>query len=64
MDVLESFRSEVESYLSASGLTPTAFGLKAAGDPNFVFDLRAGREPRRNTIEKVRNYMAAERSAA
>lgn len=63
MDVLDAFIAEVESYLSSSGLTPTAFGLKAAGDPNFVFDLRSGREPRRTTIEKVRGFMQSKAPA-
>lgn len=58
MDELARFLGEVEAHLTATGLTPTAFGDKAAGDPNFVFDLRNGREPRRNTIAKVRAFMA------
>ncbi len=27
------------------------------GDPRFVFDLRRGREPRAQTVRKVRNYL-------
>ena len=27
------------------------------GDPRFVFDLRAGREPRARTIRRVRAYL-------
>lgn len=57
MDDLEKFLREVEAFLEAGQLTPTAFGDKAAGDPNFVFDLRNGREPRRNTIARVRAFM-------
>jgi homoserine dehydrogenase len=60
MDELEKFLAEVEAYLTARDLTPTAFGNKAAGDPNFVFDLREGREPRRVTIAKVRAFMDEE----
>lgn len=57
MDALEIFQSEVERYLKTTGLTPSAFGDKAAGDPNFVFELRNGREPRRATMAKVRAFM-------
>lgn len=57
MDELQRFLADVEAHLVETGLTPTAFGTKAAGDPNFVFDLRAGREPRFSTIEKVRAFM-------
>jgi hypothetical protein len=61
MDDLQIFQKEIDSYLSATGLTPTAFGDKAASDPNFVFELRNGREPRRSTIAKVRAFMANRR---
>jgi hypothetical protein len=27
------------------------------GDPRFVFDLSRGREPRRETVEKVKAYL-------
>lgn len=64
MSDLDRFISDVEAYLSKEKIKPTAFGLRAAGDPNFVFDLRTGREPRRSTIEKVRSFMTEERSAA
>ena len=56
--------TEVEQFLTVNALTPTTFGIKAAGDPNFVFDLRRGREPRRMTVERVRNYMAPEQQQA
>lgn len=57
MDDLDHFRYEVEAHLKATGLTPTAFGRVAVADPNFVFNLRNGREPRRDTIAKVRDFM-------
>lgn len=60
MRELDQFRADIETYLTVTGLTPTAFGSKAAGDPNFVFDLRDGREPRFSTIEKVRAFMTAQ----
>lgn len=60
MDDLTRFVNDVDAYLQASQLTPTAFGSKAAGDPNFVFELKNGREPRRSTIAKVREFMSRE----
>lgn len=50
---------DVERYLAQSGLTPTAFGKAALGDPKFVFDLRDGRECRRATRERARAFMHA-----
>jgi homoserine dehydrogenase len=59
MSLLDTFRTEVEDYLAASRETPTKFGADAVSDPNFVFDLRAGREPRAGTIDRVRAFMAS-----
>lgn len=57
-DDLDDFRSEVEAFLRDGRLTASAFGDKAAGDSNFVSDLRAGRECRKRTRERVRAFMA------
>ena len=43
----------IEHYLRGSGMPPTRFGREAVGDPRFVFDLRAGREPRPETTRRV-----------
>lgn len=52
---------EIEAYISEEGLSLSAFGELSVGDPRFVFDLKAGREPRRKTVEKVKNFMCLER---
>lgn len=64
MDDLERFRQEVEAYLRRARLTPTAFGRDAIADPNFVFNLRTGREPRRDTMARVRAFMSERRGKA
>ena len=50
---------EVEKYLRNRRIAPTRFGRDAVGDPRFVFDLRNGREPRPQTVERVRAYLEA-----
>ena len=50
-----SFLSEIERFLQAAGMDPTALGKQALGDPSFVFDLRKGRSPSTRTIDKVRS---------
>lgn len=50
---------EVEKFLRRSGVAATRFGREAVGDPRFVFDLRNGRDPRPQTIAKVRAYLEA-----
>ena len=50
--------SAIERYLRKSGVPPTRFGRDAVGDPQFVTDLRNGREPRERTVRKVADYLA------
>jgi hypothetical protein len=49
----------VEKYLRNRRIAPTRFGRDAVGDPRFVFDLRNGREPRPQTVQRVRAYLEA-----
>lgn len=48
----------VEQHIKATRTPPTRFGRECVGDPRFVFDLRAGREPRSATVTKVERYLA------
>lgn len=47
----------IERYLKATRTPPTRFGRQAAGDPNFVFDLRDGRDPRTATVNRIDAYL-------
>ena len=47
----------IERVLRRTGMRPTRFGREAVGDPNFVFDLREGREPRARTLARVIRYI-------
>lgn len=47
----------VEIYLKACRVPPTRFGRDVVGDPNFVSDLREGREPRKTTTRRVLEYL-------
>lgn len=48
---------EIEAFLEAAGMSPTAFGTQALNDPPFVAQLRAGRDVKMSTVEKVRAFM-------
>jgi hypothetical protein len=48
-----------EGYLEQAKVPPTTFGRLAVGDPRFVDDLRSGRRPRRKTLQRVSDYLAA-----
>lgn len=51
---------EVERWLKRTGIAPTRFGKLAVGDPNLVFDLRAGRDPSSKTAARIRAFMQRE----
>lgn len=57
MSAIEAFRSEVERFLSDTGMTPTTLGKSALRDPNFVFDLRDGRIPNLSIVDRVQTFM-------
>jgi hypothetical protein len=54
----------IERYLRRSGTPAAKFGREAMGDPQFVFDLRRGREPRGKTEARVASYIDAREKEA
>lgn len=57
MLTVEAFLSSIERYLTRTGVSASAFGRAAVGDPNFVLDLRRGRAPNLRVVERVNQYM-------
>jgi hypothetical protein len=55
---MSTLLSDIEAFLGHSGLSEWAFGEKALNDRHFVRQLRAGREHRRATEARARNFMA------
>lgn len=53
-----SLLQDVEGFLNKTGMFPTVLGKEALNDPNFVFDLREGRDYRRSTEERLRVFMS------
>ena len=50
----------IDHYLRATRSTPSRLGRNAVGDPNFVANLRDGRQPRPSTLERVIAYIERE----
>ena len=57
------FVSEVEAFLSDTGIGHRRIGSDAAGDPLFVRKLRTGVSPWLSNVEQVQAWMRANRSA-
>ena len=58
------FRAEIEAFIEITGTKPYLLGLGAAGDPSFVARIRAGLSPSLKTVQRVRDWMAAQCGAA
>jgi hypothetical protein len=43
----------IDTYLRSSKSSPSRLGRDAVGDPNFVMNLRDGRQPRQATLDRV-----------
>lgn len=48
---------KIEVFLRQTGMPASRFGRLAARDPNFVYTLRNGREPRVATERRVEHFM-------
>ncbi len=58
--IAQTFLTEIENFLSKSGIEATSLGKQALGDPSLVFDLRKGRSPSTRTMDKLRAWMLAQ----
>ncbi len=45
-------------HLRTTGMAETRFGRCAVGDPRLIGDLRNGRQPRPQTIERIEAFIA------
>ena len=58
MQTLEGqFISRLTAFLGRSGLSPTAFGMKALGDPNLVRQIESGRSLTLRSADRVQAFM-------
>lgn len=47
----------IEQHLRRRRMSPSRFGREAVGDPNLVEQLRAGRELRAATAQRILTYL-------
>jgi hypothetical protein len=50
----------IDHYLRRSKCAPSRLGRDAVGDPNFVPNLRHGRQPRQATLDRVIAFIERE----
>jgi len=49
--------AEIRTYCFRTGMERTRFGIEAVNDGHLLERLEAGRQPRLDTIDKVRAFM-------
>ena len=64
MTLEDQFISRVSAFLGRTGLSPTAFGTKAVGDPNFMRQIGRGRSPSLRTADRVLAFIAEQDGAS
>jgi len=65
METLEGqFISRVSAFLGRSGLSPTAFGKTALGDPNLMRQIGGGRSPSLRTADRILAFIAEQDGAS
>ena len=50
---------EIEAFLDRHDMERTPFGLASCGNAKIIPQLEAGSTPRRRTLRKIRDFMAA-----
>ncbi|RZM22163.1 MAG: hypothetical protein EOP67_51060 [Sphingomonas sp.] len=51
---------KIDRYLRATAMPPTRFGRLAVRDPRLVHDLRRGREPGVQMVQRIEAFLAAQ----
>lgn len=58
MTATQKFIARIEAFMKKHGMSRRRFGVEALNDPNFFYDLKAGRRtPTIETADKVDTYM-------
>lgn len=55
---MDDLLRDITTFCKAHNIAETRFGRDAVKDTTLIRDLKAGREPRRRTVERVRHFMA------
>lgn len=63
MSTLEKFKRRVDAFIARHEMATSRFGILACNDPNFVTDLRGGRRPNPDLMDRVDEFMSQQDSA-
>ena len=57
MSTTDKLLRDILAWCKREGLAPSEFGYMAVGDRAFVTHLKRGRQPRADTLDRVRAWM-------
>ena len=60
---MDDLLSEIEAFCRSHQMRESRFGRDAVNDTSLVAQIRSGREPRRRTVARVRDFMATHSAA-
>ena len=63
MTTRDELLKEIDAYLEATGWSESYLGVVAMRDSGFVFRIRAGRNVRLDTADRIRKYMRTHKPA-
>ena len=58
MNARDQLLAEIQGFLDRTGIPETSFGKIVVNDGHLVGQLRAGRDLRLSTVERVRQFIA------
>jgi hypothetical protein len=61
MSIRDELLRDIERFLTRTGMDHTRFGKEALNDPAFVSRLRAGKDVRTRTVERIRKFIGDNR---
>lgn len=53
MTTKEKFLKDIERFIKKQKMSASAFGEQFTGSPKFVFDLRKGRSPNLDMVDRI-----------
>jgi len=62
--IISQLLREIDAFLAARGMSESRFGIEVMGDKHFCRELRKGRDCQASTIDRVRQFIEANRVAA
>jgi len=55
----EKLLLEIDAFLAMAGMSAASLGVQSVNDPAIIYDIRRGKNPRLDTADRIRGFMAS-----